>query len=738
MLVPFSSMSLVRLVWSLTVAACVAVALWATPAAADCFNPRTGKYPVKIDSAPEGAAIYIGSKDCAAIGVTPWTGMMLNGTINVIIEAPGYEPQTKAFTIVRSRKEQDLFVPLVKKAEPPKIDVRADADKNMYGAVVWLDGVAVGPAPQLIPTTTGRHQIELKKDGFEPQEQWVEVHDNQVLTLAPVLKEIPQKKYGTLVVDADVADAEVYVDGNKSPDNTPTVIQNVIEGVHVVEVRKAPGLPWKQTVEVVANQQKKVHAELAALMNGGTGVVRVMSDTPGARAFLDGVDMGPVPLDIKDVKAGPHIVQVKAPGFQPNSKDLVVAAGGSQIVNVQLNADAPADQGTLKVVSMVPEAEVVIDGGLVGKVPQDKKLQSGDHDVLVRLAGYKTFEQKVRVEPGQTVTVQAELKAVGRLRVLSTPAQATVLINGMPAGKTPLDIEIETGDTVVRIESLGFQPYQENLTIIGGQTANISHDLAVAGPSTEELLIEQRSMSSFGARTLPRGRSTVDMDIGYPYYGNAKITVGAGRINHQFGFDANVGVRTMFARTELGLGARMMLVDNSPFAAGAFTQIWYGSKLLDDSARNGVTWDVGGLASLTALSQVTITGRAYLETYSDRFCPSLDKTGTSMNGFTATDPIGVCTQYLQYVEHGTDFAERTRVETLTGHTGDAFFDRDNGARLMFSIIAEIALQQQWSLYGIFEGAPFNGERALFTSDFSGSEFKTDYDLYLRIGATYKF
>ena len=199
---------------------------------------------------------------------------------------------------------------------------------------------------------------------------------------------------------------------------------------------------------------------------------------------------------------------------------------------MQLNAEAPADQGTLKVVSMVPEAEVVIDGGLVGKVPQDKKLSSGDHTVLVRLVGFKTFEQKVRVEPGQTVTVQADLKSVGRLRVLSTPAQATVMINGMPSGKTPLDIEIETGDTVVRIEQPGFQPYQENLTIVGGQTANISRDLEVAGPSEEQLMIEQRGLSSFGARTLPRGRSTFDFDAGYPVLPeHAKIIViGAGNI----------------------------------------------------------------------------------------------------------------------------------------------------------------------------------------------------------------
>jgi len=65
-------------------------------------------------------------------------------------------------------------------------------------------------------------------------------------------------------------------------------------------------------------------------------------------------------------------------------------------------------------------------------------------------------------------------------------------------------------------------------------------------------------------------------------------------------------VRSMLARTELGLAGRMMLADNEPFSAGVFTGLWYGSKLLDNSQRNGVTWDAGVLASLTAAEHVTI------------------------------------------------------------------------------------------------------------------------------------
>ena len=718
--------------WPLLILAFVASA-----AHADCPKPGRYSYSVKIDSAPQGAPIYVGDKTCQ-LGTTPWQGKLNKGDYTIIIDTPGYEPATKSFHVAALRKQQELFVPLIKKADPPKIDIKADADpKGMAGATVLLDGEVKGNAPVTLTTTEGRHLVHIQKDGYEAYESWITAKNNETTTLLPQLKEIAKPKYGTVVVDSDVPDAEVYIDGNKHPDNTPAVIQNVIEGLHVIEVRKAPGLPWKQTVQVTANQQTKVRAELAATMNGGVGVVRVLSDAQGARAFIDGTDQGPVPVDIKDVKAGDHIIQVKAPGMQTGEKHVTVAAGSSQIVKFDLNQEAAGDQGTLKVVSMVPEAQVFIDGASVGKVPQEKKIAAGEHPVVVRLEGYKQFEQKVRVEAGQTVTVQATLKPVGRLRILSTPSQATVLINGLPVGKTPLDQEVETGETVVRIEQPGFQPFEQTITIEGGKTQTLSRELAVAGPSEAELLAQQRGLSSFGARTLPRGRSTVDLSVGYPYYAEGRVTVGAGKIANQFGFDATVGVRSMLARTELGIAARMMLADNEPFSAGVFTGLWYGSKLLDNSQRNGVTWDAGVLASLTAAEHVTITGRLYLDVWSDRHCPVEATAGsaTSNDGFDG-DPIQVCKAYKDGL---LSAADKAHVEQLTGWSKPSdVFNRENGARVMASVIAEIAMQQNWNLVGILEGAPFQSERALFTNQFAHSMFDTDYVLYLRLGLSYKF
>lgn len=716
-------------------AAALTILALVVSAHADC--PKTGRYSVKIDSAPQGAPIYIGDKSCQ-IGVTPWEGKLNKATYTVLIETPGYEPASKQFTVGALRKQQELFVPLVKKADPPKVDVQAAADpKGVAGATIMLDGEVKGQAPMVITTTEGRHQLRIQKDGYEAYEVWITATNNQTQTILPQLKEIAKPKYGTILVDADVPDGEVYIDGNKHPDNTPTQINNVIEGLHVIEVRKAPALPWKQTVQVTANAQTKVRAELQGSMSGGVGVVRVLSDAQGARAFLDGTDMGAVPVDIKDVKAGDHIIQVKAPGMQMQERRVTVAAGSSRIEKFDLNPEAAGDQGILKVVSMTPEAQVFIDGAAVGKVPQEKKVSAGEHPVVVRLDGFKQFEQKVRVEAGQSVTVQATLKPVGRLRILSTPSQAQVMINGLPAGKTPLDQEVETGETVVRLELAGFQAFEQTLTIEGGKTQTLSRELAVAGPSESDLVAEQRGLSSFGARTLPRGRSTVDFSAAYPYFLSGRVNVGAGKIANKFGFDAGVSVRTMLARTELGLGGRMMLADAEPFSAGVFTDLYWGSKLLDNSARNGFTFDAGVAASLTALTHVTISGRAYLDFWSDRHCPTKATDMTIPTYPFDGDPIQVCKDY--YNSSFTNPSDKTRVEKLTGWKApDDVFGRENGARLMASIIAEVAFDQHWNFFGILEGAPFQSERALFTNSFSKSMFDTDYNLYVRLGLTYKF
>jgi hypothetical protein len=102
------------------------------------------------------------------------------------------------------------------------------------------------------------------------------------------------------------------------------------------------------------------------------------------------------------------------------------------------------------------------------------------------------------------------------------------------------------------------------------------------------------------------------------------------------------------------------------------------------------------------------------------------------------DAISVCKTFYNNASNASD-PTVMRVTKLTGWTQPSdVFNRENGVRLMASIVAEIAVYQNWNIFGMLEGAPFQPERALFTHEFAHSMFDTDFNLYFKLGLSYKF
>lgn len=721
-----------------------------TASAQTCAMDRPSrKYKVKIESAPVGAVVYLDRKECGPVGVTPWQGTLASGDYKVILELDGYNLGEKAIKVARKSALQTFFHPLEKRIDPPKIDIRADADQNMFGASISVDGQVQGTVPTIVITTTGRHLVEIRKEGFEPFSSWVETKENEKVTLTPVFKAVVAK-VGTIIVEADVLDAEVFVDGNKNPDNTPTIVAGVIEGVHIVEVRKGSAAPWKQSVQVIAGQQVKVRAQLASSLSG---TISVQSNISGAQVFVDGKEAGKAPVNVS-VPAGDHQVSVRAEGYSVAEETVKVAANSTATVKLDLTPAIGGPIGTVSVVSPVPGAEVFIDGARIGTVPQDKQIASGEHYVVVKLEGYKPFEAKVVVEGGKVTTVSAELKATGKVRILSTPAGAQVMLNGVVKGTTPTEIDVETGTNIVTVEAPGRTAYQCSIVVtdpttpaptaasgclvpvVSGGDAMINAELPVATLSEEEQMVERRSRSSWGAVTLDKGKAMADMAVGYPYYLYGRVTFGFGKLG-PVGFDASLLYKTNFARSNLGVGARAMVYNREPIAVAAFTDFSGGGSRLDESGRGGIDWNFGGTVSLTAINAITLSARLYLNVYGDKHCPDVE------NGlFTEKNPIDACVGYQEYLNgNTTNFSpeDAERLEELTGMSGNEMFGgRDWGARFMGSLIAEAAIQERWSLFLVMDSALAQKERAFYTHLLSKPMLEKDYGLYIQAGASFKF
>lgn len=683
---------------------------------------RGKKYRVRIDSAPQQAAVYLDDERYGIVGYTPYSGSLQKGTWTVILKKEGYEVGRRVITVARRSAVQETFVPLVKKIEPGVIEVRADADQAAFGAQVFVDGQLQGQIPAIVSVPAGRHLVEVKKADADPFSQWIELKEGERVTVNPMLK---GQARGSILVDADVPDAEVFLDGNKVEDKTPTLIPNVVEGPHIVEVRKEPAMPWKQSVNVIKGQTLKVSASLKATVAGEGGSIRVLSDVT-AEISLDGRVVGRTPIDIRDVKPGQHIVEARAAGHRSREETVTVAAGSALVLKMDLGE---AGVGTIKVVSPLPESDVSIDGESLGPAPQQKSVSAGEHLVAVSKAGYARFEAKVTLEPGQTRTVTAELAQVGGARFVSSPSGAEVLFDGRPIGTTPLvNEELAAGEHVVTIRKKGFDEFQQTIKIEAGKTGVVNATLEVG----RELAIEQRGLSAFGAKAMSSGRSIVGLGVGYPYFLDTRFAVGVPSISGRMPIDVGVLYRMYGVNFELGLLGRLTLVNVDPFSLSAFVEGGGGSALGSrNSKRNNFFMNAGAAASLTGLGAVTVTGRLYGAMWSERLCPGLNDAGTD---FEKSKPSELCKDYLNDALEPED---RARVDELLGGP-DKIYQRNEGFRAMFSLIVEIAIKQHWSAWMLIDGTIFQEERAAYTDVVNPIMFDDDFLFYPRFGLTYKF
>lgn len=110
------------------------------------------------------------------------------------------------------------------------------------------------------------------------------------------------------------------------------------------------------------------------------------------------------------------------------TRDVVVAGGQKARVEVELAA--PKTPLTVRVVP--PDAEVSVDGAVVGTGERTVGLTAGRHEVSVRRAGFEPVTRAVVIEPGQTAVVDVALPE--RVPVAGLPAGVAVAfeLDGAP------------------------------------------------------------------------------------------------------------------------------------------------------------------------------------------------------------------------------------------------------------------------------------------------------------------
>lgn len=269
--------------------------------------------------------------------------------------------------------------------------------------------------------------------------------------------------------NAAATGAAVRIDGQ----NVGTVPhrQTVQPGRHLVQVGKEGYVTFNQWTEATGGQVLTLPVILEQA-TPSTGSLLVAGDVSGAAVYIDGTPRGSTPTLIDGLTEGEHTVEVRAndPALQPFRQTIRIIAGERLTVNATLRP-APAQGGSLRILSNVRGAIISVDGEVVGEAPATApNLPPGEHIVEARAQGYQPAQQPVTIEAGRqrviSITLEEDAGEPGRIVVNANVDGATVTVDGEERGSPPVVIEnAPAGTHAIIVRANGYEEHRETCTV---------------------------------------------------------------------------------------------------------------------------------------------------------------------------------------------------------------------------------------------------------------------------------
>ncbi|MBQ3810500.1 MAG: PEGA domain-containing protein [Kiritimatiellae bacterium] len=201
------------------------------------------------------------------------------------------------------------------------------------------------------------------------------------------------------------------------------------------------------------------------------------SEPRGASVARDGFDVGVTPMLLPDVPAGRHVFTFKLAGHRDHVAEIDLAPPAP----VRLAPALVSVSGALDVKASPEGAHVVVGGLPRGAAPVlVEDLPEGEVDVRVEAEGHRPFTGRATISPGKTFSLSAVLEPLpGSIRVVTTPAGATVYVDDRRIGISPITaMDLDAGPHRVRILHDGYDPVARTVPLSLGESRTEEFRLA--------------------------------------------------------------------------------------------------------------------------------------------------------------------------------------------------------------------------------------------------------------------
>ena len=277
--------------------------------------------------------------------------------------------------------------------------------------------------------------------------------------------------FGWIKLDGaeDLRGAYVYID-NVRVGQLPFVSGNIKSGKHRVKIVKNMYKPYEQPIVVEDNETSELKVEMIP----NFAVVTLTADAE-SEIWIDGEHRGKGRWSGR-LEVGDYVVEVKKESHRAASQVLHINTTGEKTFELQSPIPIYAP---LEISSTPLRATVYIDGVEVGETPIMKSdILVGRHRVKFEKEGYGSVEQTVELKEGIENQISVELSNVKVVNITSVPSDASVSIDGVYKGVTPLKTNLNYGEHTITFSKSGYT--QENKTIsVDALTNTINHNFSV-------------------------------------------------------------------------------------------------------------------------------------------------------------------------------------------------------------------------------------------------------------------
>ncbi|MEZ5490040.1 MAG: PEGA domain-containing protein [Gammaproteobacteria bacterium] len=276
----------------------------------------------------------------------------------------------------------------------------------------------------------------------------------------------------SVFIEIEPVTADVTIDGGLAIKMGQRYL--IREGIYDLSLRNA-GYQDLDTKLFVTDEQSQTHPIEMRILPGLVAVESL--NLAGARVQIDGVDIGETPLLDARVEAGEHELVVSRERYLPH-RETITVNGRSLRERFEVQLD-PA----WAVVSFTSEpagAEVLVDGESVGTTPMNAELLQGERDVTVKLAGHQAWQQRLSIIAGQDTSIPRVqlIPADGLVFIRSNPSDASVTIDGVFKGQTPLEVALPPGvQHRITLFKAGYQEASRSITTVPDQESAVTLNL---------------------------------------------------------------------------------------------------------------------------------------------------------------------------------------------------------------------------------------------------------------------